>query len=189
MLRSLFSLQRSRFSSRGMTLVECLMILVILIILTCLAIPAFQQWIAASRATTTVNQMVTALYTARTAAIERGSIVSLCASADGKVCSDDWTQGQLLFLDPDHTGTPKSLEARLRIFAKIPGNGRLSWRGFPARSTIQFLPDGFPRDQNGTFYYCPENNDSNYARAVILSKSGRVRVSTQTEDGKPLSCS
>ncbi|MCD6055633.1 MAG: prepilin-type N-terminal cleavage/methylation protein [Gammaproteobacteria bacterium] len=116
--------------------------------------------------------------------------MSLCASADGKTCSNEWSQGQLLFLDVDHKGTLKSLETRLRVFAPIPGSGRLSWRGFPVRSTIQFLPTGFPRDQNGSFYYCPENNDSDYARAVILSKSGRVRVSTEVDgEGKPLTCS
>ena len=69
---------------------------------------------------------------------------------------------------------------RLRFFPKLTANAQLTWHGFPQRNVIQFLPTGFPRDQNGTFYYYPANGDSHYARAVILSKTGRVRPALLT---------
>ena len=66
------------------------------------------------------------------------------------------------------------------VFAK----DTLSWN---RDAIIVFSPDGFAGGQNRSFYYCPKNSSKN-ALAVILSSSGRVRVSSSTHEGKRIPC-
>ncbi len=48
---------------------------------------------------------------------------------------------------------------------------------------IRFTPRGMTLAQNGTFIVCPENADVNLARAVVVSKTARVRIPPAGEDG------
>ena len=123
------------------------------------------------------------LYTARTAAIEQGKTVSICASVDGQHCLADrnWSAGQLVFTDPKQTGKPTDPNQRVRFFQGVLPYATITWRGFPNRSVIQFLPTGFPREQNGTFAYCPKSGNTHTARVVILSKSGRARIESEDQ--------
>lgn len=157
-----------------MTLTSCLIAIVISLILLTLALPRWQHFRARSQATAAVDRMVSALKTARAVAIEYAQTVSICPSADGQTCGTDWSSGQLIFRDPNNIGQPDQPEQRIRFFAKLPKDAHWQWRGFPPRQVIQFLSNGLPREQNGTFYYCPKNQ--HYTQSIILSKAGRIRV-------------
>lgn len=163
---------------QGTTLLTCLVVLVISIILLLFAIPSWHHWQANTRSSTAANRLIALLYTARTAAIEQGKTVSICASADGQQCASDrnWSAGQLVFIDAKQTGKLTDPNQRVRFFEGVMPYATITWRGFPNRSVIQFLPTGFPREQNGTFAYCPNSGDARTARVVILSKSGRARI-------------
>ena len=66
--------------SVGVTLIACLLALLISAMLSLLAIPSWRHLQANSRATVAINQIMSMLYTARTAAVEQGVTVSICAS-------------------------------------------------------------------------------------------------------------
>ena len=170
------------FSHTGMTLLEVLMVMTLIAIFATSAIALSQHLFASTKSKHISNQLLTALYFTRMSAIERGETTSLCASEDGSHCSNNWSTGQLVFLDPKRQGYISSANQILRFFPILDHHVQITWRGFPNRSTIQFLPTGFTREQNGTFYYCPDQPDLTYSKRIILSKTGRVRID-QAESG------
>ena len=124
---------------KGTTLLTCLLVLAITVILRLIAIPSWRHWQANTRASTAANRLMALLYTARTAAIEQGKTVSICASVDGQHCLADrnWSAGQLVFTDPKQTGKLTDPNQRVRFF-----QGGLSVARFEL-SLLPFAPNGF----------------------------------------------
>ena len=87
--------------SRGFTLIELMITLVLAAIILTLAVPGFQDIIRNNRAATQANELVTALGLARSEAVKRGARVSLCPSTDQASCTGgaDWSNGWIVFLD------------------------------------------------------------------------------------------
>lgn len=87
--------------SRGFTLIELMITLVLAAIILTLAVPGFQDIIRNNRAATQANELVTALGLARSEAVKRGARVSLCPSADQASCTGgtDWSGGWIVFRD------------------------------------------------------------------------------------------
>lgn len=91
----------------GFTLIELMVTLAIAVILITVGIPSYQNIIRNNRATAISNEMLTALYFARSEAIKRGISVSVCSSADQASCaaSTNWATGMIVFADNDGNGT------------------------------------------------------------------------------------
>ena len=98
--------------SRGFTLVELLVVMTISAILIAAAIPSFQWLIANTRASNGTNDLVATLELARSEAIRRGVIVSVCRTLDpnappavlacsnvagGAYTATDWASGWVTF--------------------------------------------------------------------------------------------
>lgn len=83
--------------SRGFSLLELLIVLVIFAIMASIAVPSFQSLRQQQQLTDASNELVAALRLARGEAIMRENKVTLCASADGTSCGGKgWAQGWLL---------------------------------------------------------------------------------------------
>lgn len=63
---------------RGLTLVELMVVLAVLVVVAALAAPSFVETIRSNRLTAQVNEMVGALQTARAEAIRRNAAVQYC---------------------------------------------------------------------------------------------------------------
>jgi Tfp pilus assembly protein FimT len=79
---------------------ELMMAIAILVILTTLAVPSFNQFIQNNRLAGQANEMVSALQYARSEALKRGSWVELCASANQTTCGGDMNDGWIVHADP-----------------------------------------------------------------------------------------
>jgi len=133
-----------------------------------------------------VNQFIQAVYLARSEAIKRNGVVSLCPSADGNTCGPagtPWQQGWIVFvnLDRDSPAVRDGSEELLRSYAAW-NDGRVN----TSRTTLSFRAFG-QMGVTATFTFCDERGTT-AARAVIISQTGRPRISDRSASGAALTC-
>jgi type IV fimbrial biogenesis protein FimT len=172
---------------RGFTLLEVLVAIAVVAVLTGSSVPAFREMRRNVARTREVNQFVQGIHLARGEALKRNGVVSLCPSADGQWCAADgtpWDNGWILFVNAD-SDSPAARDIGERLLHVYP-----AWRDgrvVANRATLSFRAFG----QSGvtaTFAFC-DDRGSAAARAVIISQTGRPRVSERSSSGAPLSCS
>lgn len=171
----------------GFTLVESIITLGIAIFLMAVAIPSFQEVIANNRIVAARNGIVSYLHLARSESIKRGAKTVLCPSADGTGCLDSyqWQQGFMVFVDLDKDNQFDTDEPLLRF--QQPDIEGIRIETSTGRRKIAYKTGGDSAGYNATFTLC-DLNDKVAPRAVILSNTGRPRLSDKRSDGSPLSC-
>lgn len=188
--RLLHRLRRKQYQA-GFTLIELSTTLAIAGILLTVAVPAMQDMVTNNRLITYVNILVGDFYLVRSEAVKRGEPVTICQSSDGETCTNSsaWGGGWIVFTDPDGDRIVNGGDTILRIQQPFPDNITMKFTAFGSTKNVTYFPTGTTKDRNGTFTFCDPRGSAN-ARAVILSKTGRVRTSRTKSDGKtPLKCS
>lgn len=172
--------------SGGFTLIELMIALSILAILGALTMPSFSGLIQDSKRTTAVNAFVHTVFLARSEAMNRSQTISICGSADGRTCSKagaDWNTGWIAFVNSDRDEPPvrDDNESVLAVQGAWP-QGRISAN----RAAFSFRPhtQGLV---NGTVVFCDPRGSAT-ARAIIISHTGRPRLSKRDAEGRPLKC-
>ena len=180
----------------GFTLVELMITLFIVGILVSIGVPSLKSFMQSNQLIAATNELISALHVARSEAIKSNSRVTICSSDDGATCSgdDDWTDGWIVFIDAngDLAGTgavcaAPNTDCLLRIHDGFTDE-QLTVSGEDANSaditSFTFSSRGMPKAatgaaQSGTFSICSLDDGGNTigSRAVVLSLSGRVRVS------------
>lgn len=153
---------------KAFSLIELLIAVVFVAIILIIALPSWQAIISKNHALSYANKILTILQFTRATAIKLGEPVKL--SHNGS-----WQNGSTVVI----VKNGKILRTLPPIFAK----DKLDWHG----GDIIFSAEGFANGRQGSFYYCP-NGYSQYALAIILSSTGRVRISNTTYDGKKIPC-
>lgn len=160
--------------SLGFTLFELVFVLLILIILSSLAIPAMQDFLAANEAEVMGHELFHALQFARTQALLQGMPIIVCASTDGFTCVKHWNQKYIL-LQNQHA---------LAEFSIHKAHGVLHWQAFGAQQNLQISASGEAQASNGTFRYCSKRTHR-LIWTIIISRTGRIR---QIHPEKYVSC-
>lgn len=171
---------------RGLTLWELACVLGITSVLLGLAVPAFTTLAQNARQAADMNAFVTAIQTARSEATKRGRPAVLCKTLDTYRCGGDeigFDAGWMVFINdddlrPPHRGPDEPLVTtwQPRSEGPILANRRLfEFRPFRRRST------------NGTVTFC-DRRGATAARAVIVSYTGRPRVSPKGPGNRALRC-
>jgi type IV fimbrial biogenesis protein FimT len=159
--------------SQGFSLVELLITLMISLILLAMAIPSEKIFLAKSQDEVMSQQLLRAIYLARSEAITRNTTVILCKSNDFKSCSGDWLQGYMIIAN----------DKLLSTYQNTTTEGIIHWRGFPSgRDSLHFLSSGMVDVQNGTFWYCPDIQSKAHW-AIVISQSGRARLELPDANG------
>ena len=168
----------------GFTLTELLVTLSISSILIASAAPVFSQILLNNRAVSLTNNLLTALQISRSEAIKRNQDVTICKSSDSLTCSGSWSDGWIIFSDVDHDRRLDVLNGDTLIqVQRYEGiEFSISWNAFRSDNYIQFSSQGFIHSNNGTFKLCPPDNDVHYARAIIINRVGRARVSKDSDN-------
>jgi type IV fimbrial biogenesis protein FimT len=170
----------------GFSLPELVFTLVLAAGLAAWAVPAFRDLRLDTARTSEVNRFVQAVHLARSEAIKRNSVVSLCPSGNGTTCApgSDWGIGWIVFVNRDQDSPAARDVDEPLLLASAPWSaGHIRSN----RSTLSFRAFG----QSGvtsTVTFCDERGAA-AARAVIISQTGRPRTSDQTATGDVLSCS
>lgn len=163
----------------GFTLIELVVVIVISVILALVAIPNFTAVTANNKALTTTNDLVVSLNQARSEAIKRGTFVSLCpANATFTACSTDWTQGWLVFVNPDQNSTFANNASEILIRTREPLASGTTITAAPNLSFLTFDARGFPAagtpnvSLTVTTAYCKGDN----IRNIQISVTGRLSL-------------
>lgn len=159
----------------GFTLIELLIVITLAAVLIGIALPSYQALIASSRTTTQINQLLAAINFARSEAILRHKVVTLCKSMNGKSCGGEWKNGWIVFVDHQISGQVEFGDEILRVYGPVPQGGKLEWQGQRSNNYLQMDSSGATRGQAGTFYYYPNDNVKAQVSKVIVSQTGRVR--------------
>ncbi len=141
-----------------------------------------------NRNITQMNKVVRDLYLARSEAIKRGEMVTLCKSSSGTACTaaSAWHEGWIVFVDRDEDHTLGGDEPVLRVEAAFGVEPTLKLNAFGSTNYISYQPSGIT-STNGTFSFCDARGAAK-ARSVIYYKSGRVRSAKRKADSSALTC-
>ena len=175
----------------GLTLVELMVTVTVLVIVTTAAVPNFRNFIQNNRMAAAVHRFVTSANLARSEAVKRGQRVTVCKSTDLIVCSASggWDQGWIVFVDENDNGKRDAPgEELLRAQNTVPGNIRMQGQA-DVSDLLSYNAFGFPTlvgganlDSNkSTLIMCDARDYGEYARAVVISASGNVRSTSATD--------
>lgn len=173
----------------GFTLIELMVTIVVAAILIGIGIPSFSDFIKNGRITGQRDTLFTSLMLARSEAVNRGDSVSVCVSSDQATCSVvgtgtvSWTSGWLVFTDSDADGVVDSGDTVLKVVQSLEGGNTLQWDN---GQVITYNNEG--ASSSGTFTLCDASKNVSYARAVIISSSGRIRRDVLDASGGALVC-
>lgn len=163
---------------KGFTLLELLVVVSILGTLAMLALPSMEDMLARAETDSSAKLLQTALSLAKSEAIKRGESVSVCASGDGSDCAtDEWSTGWIVFVDnnADANGNAGSIDPEDAIVRAFSPSGEAN-----LSSTIDLLQYDYRgmglNDAVQDFKFCPRDNDSDKARGLEISVTGRTRV-------------
>lgn len=177
-------------NSAGFTLVELLTTLSVASILMATAAPSFQSFLERSRMSTATNTFISHLHLARSEAIKRKRRVILCPSSDGVECIADYTQwakGYILFVDDDNNRLRNGSELLIR-YVQDEGDGITIYSSSNYRRVVAYYPTGMAYGFNTTIRFCARTSQTNN-RAIIISATGRPRLSKSMSDGGEIECS
>lgn len=171
---------------KGISVLELLFVLLIVAALAVAGVPAIGWLILDSRRTADINALVTSIQLARSEAAKRRLPVVVCKTTDRIACggsSVHYDSGWMVFVDEDNDNPPAVDPDEDVLFIYEP---RIvgSIRSNRARYTFRAF---FRRSTNGTITFCDRRGTS-AARAVIVSYTGRPRISERGPGGRELVC-
>ena len=171
----------------GFTLIELIVTLVLAAIVLTVAVPSFQDSIRNNRRATQANDLISALNLARSEAITRAQLVTICRSSNQASCAAgaNWEDGWIVFVDSntaagDTTGVlDASEEPPLRVYRGLSGGNTLRVNT-NFTNYFSYKADGQSRGSNGSalggkLSLC-DDQGATEARYVTINSTGRMQV-------------
>lgn len=126
-----------RQTAAGFTLIEAMVAVSLMAVLLMIAVPSFNNAALGSQLRASANDLAAAAFLARSEAIKRNRVVTLCMSADGESCSatGGWEQGWAILL----TETPPTPPTPLQRYKAAPAGLKITAR---AVTSLSFQPTG-----------------------------------------------
>jgi prepilin-type N-terminal cleavage/methylation domain-containing protein len=153
--------------SRGFTLPELLISVLLLLILTSMAIPSFSRYLHHEKQEDYLNTLAETLQFAHLYALQHQTTITLCPSQNHQTCDTDWTHGGIIMTAQQIIGT----------FPAIPANETLTVLLFPNHPWVAFLPQGLASQSAGRFSL--SDPLTHQTTTLILSNTGRLRFETE----------
>ncbi|MCU7830308.1 MAG: GspH/FimT family pseudopilin [Candidatus Thiodiazotropha sp. (ex Myrtea sp. 'scaly one' KF741663)] len=182
---------RNKFASlaNGFTLIELLITLAVGTIVMGIGVPSLLSLVASNHQSGEINTFVRHLNLARSYAVKTGRDHVLCPSTDLLSCHDAtrWDQGFILFEDSNENGVREADET-LVYTSRPSGKFGIDMQSTRGRKKIIYRADGRSAGSNLTLTFCDPEGDVT-PKAVILSNTGRARISRTRWDGSALRCS
>ncbi|WP_299492185.1 GspH/FimT family pseudopilin [uncultured Shewanella sp.] len=159
----------------GFTLIEIMTVLIVAITLIIVAVPSLTAIYHHLRADSSIRHIMQSLQLARNQAMNYKKTVTVCPLEEN-VCSSKWHQGVDVFFDSDESNKVDGDDQIIYTTGKFNDADFVTFN----RTSIRFQNNGMASGTNGTLKYCPGDPKSSYSKAIIISQSGRVRFSNDT---------
>lgn len=161
------------YASRGVTLIELVVVIGIAGILLAIGIPSYKYVTNANRISAEINGLLGDLQYARSEAIKEGQTVSVCVSNDQATCvgatTTTWNNGWIVFSDPNGNGAVDAGDLVLR--AQKPFTGTDTLNANNSVGVVTFNREGFASVTNGTLitlHATPASQGSTRCLSVTL---------------------
>lgn len=166
--------------SKGFTLLELLLVLVVTAVLAALATPSFRGLWVKRAVQAAADALVTDLRYARSEAIKRAVQVSVCQSGNGTACAPGavWAEGWIVFVDRNEKGFVDPGDEVLRVQSRPPGLQSIASNN-PQNDHTSFTyePTGLAKVATQTFILTPAGSaPANSQRLICVSSQGRARI-------------
>ncbi|WP_018625760.1 GspH/FimT family pseudopilin [Kangiella aquimarina] len=162
---------------KGLTLIELVVTLGLATILSLIALPHLQEFIAKQKVSADLLKLKSTIETARNQAISKKQSILICGTkAEVKQnlnekldCISDWSQVMVM-------KNEDAVAKEVLHFQQLEESYQLvKWSAFQRKPYLELTPYGFTNHQNGTLYLCHKTYP-NLHRAVTISKTGRVTI-------------
>lgn len=168
---------------------ELMVTIAVAAILLTLAVPSFETTVNSNRLTSSANELVTALQTARMEAIRRNQHTAVCLSASAgdvaPTCEASGADGWITFVDADGDGSYGSGDTLL-MTSTLPPKVQMAANPL-LDATVVFHTDGRARDADGALLkgivsFCiPTRRPVDNTHDVEIGSGSRI--STEQVDG------
>ena len=171
---------------KGFTLVELMVTISVLAVLVAIALPDLRAFLVNSKLSSNTNEFIGLLNFARSEAISRNRVVSVCSriAADGKCSANEfWAEREVqVFVDANSNGDRESSEEVLKIMGAQDAQEaqfRFTRQNASTGSkTVSFLPAGYVRSKNKFLIHAIGDAayEAKYGRLICISSAGRTRA-------------
>lgn len=179
---------------KGLSLLELMITVAIASILLTAVGPNVRSILTSNDISGSINNLSGVLRFARHTSINEESEVVVCPSSNYSDCASDWSNTKIVFIDTDGNGNRGDDEELLASSDAVPST--LTLNG--VSGSLLFKSDG-SIDSNASLAItvCPDSEDEEYARALLVTSFGRITVSVdedgdgvaEDDSGNALSCS
>ena len=168
--------------SRGFTLIELMIVLVVLAATLSAGAPSMQALLHQNRLGSAANRLLGAINLARSEAVMRNVPVSICpsvmAATGAPVCSGIFADGWIVFSNADKDKViDAGTDEILKVFAGLPPGYSLTNRAGTraASELINYLPDGSSH-RNRTLLLCSPATVRVQPLCFVINIVGRPRL-------------
>lgn len=162
-----------RACPKGFSLIEALIVMAVAAIGLAVGVPSYQGMTERTRISSAMHLLTAHMASARNTAISYRIPTVVCPSNQAGGCrtDGDWSQGWLMFFDPDGNRQPDLPQDILRD-ENAPIHPSLRIVSSGGRVQLRYLPDGRSAGSNLTVRLCREDK---LMGRVIVNNGGRVR--------------
>jgi type IV fimbrial biogenesis protein FimT len=161
----------------GFSLVELLVVLALIATVTAIASPSLEKMLTATRIRSAVNDWASSAQFARTEALRRNEMVTLCPSSNGSSCtSTDYEQGWIVI------ASSSTLSAG-RILQDTFPKPRVTLVQATAKK-IEFLPNGLLKNNFTGAHLTVRDfpaHDNSLTRHLCVGRTGRIKIYSDAE--------
>jgi type IV fimbrial biogenesis protein FimT len=168
------------YEQQGFSLLELLMAITVLGILMVIAVPSYKSSMLSAQLRSATNDLVSSANFARSEALKRNAVVTLCVSASGSSCgTGDWQQGWIVGCRTTDNIVCNNAGTQWLVFFRekaLPTSLKIN--DASSLVSLSFQPNGLGAT-SASFKVC-RSTGGTQERVITINAVGRISVKKTT---------